>query len=490
MIMLALGAGCTLQLSERAECSSNVECRAAFGPTSVCGDEGFCNPPAYPKRCSPYPEQLDTDPDFSEAILYGMMVDRALEGDRRAQRAGTLAVDLANDNGGLNEEGGARSFGLVVCDYQSDLDGSSGHADGLSRREAAVQTAEFLIDRLDVTAILGPTRSTETEAVYVEVARPGGTLLLTPGARASVLAQLASADAGLLWRTVPPEDSILEAMVASIGQRGVTSVFVLAQQGVGGGSATMLQNRLAEQTTPPSVAAVRLFAPEGEDLVSAINEAAESSAQEIVFLADHPSDSVRFLEIAAGDERFADKTFIFDATADDPAILAADAAGAFGPQPSEDGVEEATYRVRIVRSPSPTGTTTSNFRNQYRAAYGNEDPLPHPLSPASWDGMWMLMLAAAAPVSEQTVLGGVGTLGLGLRALSDTGVSTETSLDPSNWRVAQEVLREGATLDVEGASGDLDYDLVSSELSGIAEVDVIELVSGQWQFMAEPPPMR
>jgi len=484
--LVSLSLGCSLQLTEVTECETNAECRAGFGLTAVCGEAGYCEPLEFPARCGTFPETLLEDPDFSESTLFGLMVDRELEGDRRAERASTLAVDMANRQGGLNRDGDGKPFGLITCDYQTDLEGASGYRDGSSRLDAARSTSTFLVETLGLTAILGPTSSTETEVVYVEVARPAGTLLLSPGADSTLLGQLDAADAGLLWRTIPSEDSVVQEMVRSIQARAVGNVFIVAQEGVGGASASLLQTLMTEQISTDLQTTVRYFQPEGLDLVAAINEAAGSGAQEVVFLGDHPIDAVAFLEVAAGDERFAEKTLLFGTAADDPAILAADAAGAFGSKTVEGF--PPTYRVRVARPSPANSVTTSNFRNHYRAEYGNEDPLLFPVAPAAWDATWMLLLASASPDSTQSVLGGVGTLGLGLRALADPRVTSVTSLDPSNWRVAQESLRSGRTLNIEGASGALDYDPFSEELPGTAEIDVIELLGGNWEFAAEPVP--
>ncbi len=483
--LVVLLCGCSLQVLDRVACESNTECRIGFGLTSFCAQDGFCSPLELPDRCSSFPENVQDDPEFSDAVLYGVMVDRSAEGDRRAQRAATLAVDLANRQGGLNAAGTTRPFALVVCDYQSDVSGESGYSDGDTRLDAAKKNAQFLVDSLQPSAILGPTTSTETEVVYAEVTREAGTLLLSPNADAASLTDLDAADLGLLWRTVPPENAVIEQIVGSLLERSVSNAFIVAPEGVGGASATLLQNRLMDAVSDIRLS-LRLFEPEGSDLVSAINEAAESSAEEVIFLGDHVADSVRFLEVAVGDNRFSDKSLFFDASANDPALLAADAASAFGTMTPAGSEGTNEYQVRVARHSAAENVTTSNFRNQYRSEYGNEDPLPYPAAVGAWDGMWMLMLATSSPQSEQSVLGGVGTLGLGLRSLSASNVTNRTSLDPSSWRAAQEALRAGESLNIEGASGDLDYDLVSEELGGTAKVSVIELEGGRFRFVDEP----
>lgn len=483
----ALAAGCTLELAERVDCRTSAECRVGFDLTSVCGEHGYCEPLTFPRRCDPFPADLQTDPEYANAILYGMMADLGLEANRQAVRAATLAIELVNGQDGLVDDGDERPFGLVACDYQSDADGGSGHRDERSRLEAARETARFLADVLEVPAILGPTSSTETEIVYVDVTRPEGTLLLSPRADAASLARLDTSDSGLFWRTVPSEQAVLREIVRSVQVRGLGELAIIAQDGVRAASATLLQTLLNETLEPDPIVTTLFYRGEGFDLVTAINEAAELDVQEIVFLGDHLRDTVQFLEVAVGDSRFDDKSFVLDAIADDPALLTSQAEAAFGAK--DDGSDTPSYRVRVVRRPHSSSVTAMNFRNRYRAEYGgSEDPLLYPVVPAAWDGIWMLMLAQASPDSEGGgVLGGVGTLSGGLRALSSRDANAVTSLDPSSWRGAQEQLRSGQKLDIAGASGELDYDLVSKELlDDVAEVNVIVRGGGRWLFALDP----
>lgn len=410
-----------------------------------------------------------------------MLVDRSLEGGRRAQRAAALAIELANDQGGLVTEETNRRLGLVACDYQSAAQPGAPFEDGLSRQAAVLELGTFLATTLRVEAIVGPSGSSETEALYTEVSQRAGVVLVTPAADAAALTTLDSV-AGLLWRTVPPDSAILGRMAESIAQRGLERVLLIAQLGPTSASASELQRLLMAQT--PSISAtVRTFGAESDDLITIINEASSSDAQELVFLGDHPSDAVRFLEVAVGDERLRSRSLMFNAVAFDPAFLAADAASAFGPR----GAGEDMYRVRVAHYGASAGPTALNFRNFYRSRYGNEDPLPYVQAAAAWDATWMLLYAEAyVDGRADVILGGLGVLADGLRGLLGGAAGSQAlPFDPSNWRSGQVAMRERRQVRVDGASGALAYDLLTEEIRAEAAVSTVVLESGQWTFRTE-----
>lgn len=493
--MLATSA-CSLTVLSRENCASDAECRSAFGLTSVCAQSGFCEPIPLPPRCRPFPAELEVDPVLSNAVIFGVMYDSALEGDRRAVNASVLAADLANQNGGIYVVEPARPFGLVICDYRSDLDARQGvaapavgkaYADGLTRVEAALETSRFLVERLRVPAVVGPMSSTETDAVFREVARLAPSLVLSPGAMSAALADIdvtpSPVRPGFLWRTAPPDDTLISELASSLLARSIQRVFVVAQTGLPEFSAGELQTRLA----PASVSIATFAPPEtSNQLIEAVNAAASSSGtQEVVFLGDNVRDALAFLQLAVGDPRFDARNITLCGVADDPALLALDDRGAFGPRGSP-----STFRVRVVRFPQAPSAVRGNFNNYYQDRYALESPLAFPKVAAAWDAAWLLMFASAR---AQVIGGGIAadTLGLGLRALSDVGRPTTTPLEPPSWRggltaLTRPMSGEEGTLNVEGASGSLDYDLSREELVGVPEVSVIVRENGAWTFAKEP----
>src|SRR5690606_35056385 len=114
----------------------------------------------------------------------------------------------------VDTEGGhaGKRFGVVFCDISENAE-----YDSLSRTQAAVATAEYLVKTFDVPAIIGPSSSPDTLAVF-EAVEADGVLVMTPSATST---ELTSADVpvtsdenpGLLWRTAPP-DSIQGLAIA------------------------------------------------------------------------------------------------------------------------------------------------------------------------------------------------------------------------------------------------------------------------------------
>ena len=91
------------------------------------------------------------------------MVENAIE----------LAITQANESGGLE----GRLYGAIFC----TIDENPAY-DSLEFNEAAVASAEFLVHRVGVPAIVGPTTSGSTERVFTEVTRDAEVVVISPSA--------------------------------------------------------------------------------------------------------------------------------------------------------------------------------------------------------------------------------------------------------------------------------------------------------------------
>lgn len=112
-----------------------------------------------------------------------------------------LAVEEINAVGGVPGPGTSkRHLALVACDAQVDV-----------RR-----AARHLVDELKVPAIVGPNTSQDTIGVSNEISVKGGTLLLTPSAVASSIADLMDND--LTWMMAPSDEQRAPLMVQQINQ--------------------------------------------------------------------------------------------------------------------------------------------------------------------------------------------------------------------------------------------------------------------------------
>lgn len=129
---------------ERQECTSNWECREHFGVGSTCEDlTGYCAPPAIPDACSGgmhFPPDIFESRAARDTITIGLMVD---SNGRHAQRASSLALELANLKGGVTSRLPS-GFSAVSCAFDSEYPSS---------REVA-DAARFLRDDVGVSAVI------------------------------------------------------------------------------------------------------------------------------------------------------------------------------------------------------------------------------------------------------------------------------------------------------------------------------------------------
>ena len=74
LLAAALGASGCLAPFQTDDCTSNAECRGAFGFNQVCGDEGFCESFVPPDRCdAAWPDDLWFFPEnYNDAHVIGM----------------------------------------------------------------------------------------------------------------------------------------------------------------------------------------------------------------------------------------------------------------------------------------------------------------------------------------------------------------------------------------------------------------------------------
>lgn len=129
---------------ERQECTSNWECREHFGVGSTCEEStGYCADPVIPEACNSglhFPPDIFESRAARDTITIGLMVD---SNGRHAQRASSLALELANLKGGVTSRLPA-GFSAVSCAFTSEYPSS---------REVE-EAARFLRDDIGVAAVV------------------------------------------------------------------------------------------------------------------------------------------------------------------------------------------------------------------------------------------------------------------------------------------------------------------------------------------------
>ena len=445
-LVLAAGllSGCSLTTLGDDDCTSNADCRAAFGFGATCGASGLCLPPSPPPRCArTFPRDLFARPrNYGDDLALGVIVNT-----RVVENAIELAVKQVNDLGGID----GREVAAVFCNNEPDPE-----RDDATEQEATATLGRYLAGVLDAPAILGPSTSSQAESLYAAVA-PLGTLMISHSATSSALTRL-DADTGLLWRTCPPDSEQGAAIAADLGARRVARVAVIVEDGsYGVGLADEFSEAFGGDATPFP------FAPGNEterdaQAMTVAGRAAEFD--EVLFISSTASDSREFLRYAASIPALVEmRFFLTDAAVTSPEFL-------------DDALVEPLFpRLRGSRRPPATGPIYEQFVAAYRARFMERaDITQYPYVPYAYDATWLVFAGAVWSAAEVGAVRGSG-LAEGLTHLSETGSSVPAfDLLPGCWEALSAELAAGRDVDVRGASGELDFDATTGETSGPVEI--------------------
>lgn len=445
---------CSLTRPEVTACSSNSRCREVFGFGSVCNRDGYCEAVAPNPRCNAsFPKDLLSRPEsYPSAILIGSLMDRSLSTHVAREAAIILAATQADEAGGLD----GRFFGVVLCDIAKNT-----NYDSLDRTEAAALTARHLVDAYGVSAIVGPSASTDAVAVY-DALDQRDVLLISPSATSPALSAIdgknpTDAAPGRFWRTAPPDtlqgDAIALYLLAkkagpvavihesgAYGE-GLSAVFDATFSGLGGQSTRMSFSTSAERD-------------------AAVVAAGKGSASWVLFVSSQTADAVAFLNAAAASSGYAQKQlFLTDSAANADLFKGTTGSSALFP------------KVRGSRFAVPAGDVYELFRASFKAAY-KADANEYSYVSHAYDAAWLTFYGAARSQGQEGFVHGLG-IARGLRKLSK-GAGADVA--PASWPGVAQALATGGSVDIRGASGELDYDPLTEETR--APVDIWK-ITGQ-----------
>ena len=143
---------------------------------------------------------------------------------------------------------------------------------------------------------------------------------------------------------------------------------------------------------------------------------------------------------------------------------------------NEDLFQEANlpaHRLAQIWGAGPTQPNTETSAYQmFQTAYGERfETAPGPFTPHAYDAAWLTIYGALWAHYQDSPLSGIG-IARGMR-LIDRG--SEIAVGPSSWSTAKSEFESGSQLDVQGASGELNYDATTGELlNPIAIWQVVE----------------
>ncbi|MHB8878669.1 MAG: ABC transporter substrate-binding protein [Myxococcaceae bacterium] len=434
-VVVALGllfSGCSLTVGQGFnECAKDSDCGA--GGERACL-ESFCV--AKPEGCTESFGAVDSPGRIALAAALPLTLEGATdESEKQGLNALTLALDEVNQRDGV----GGRPFALYLCDTTGDND----------RLKAQ---ATWLAEQLKVAAIITSWSGQTLAAATVTV--PRDVLIMTATSTSPELSSLPdthSGSMGLVWRTAP-SDAIQGRVIAELllndpaftGVARVGVVYLDDPYGQG------LQQVLADRYGAAAGKFLKTIPyARGGDLGKAVGDLAAFDPDVTVLIA-FPDDAVPILAAAQAFPvltKAQNHRWFFTDSAKDPALLAsataAQISSAYGTQPAQGA-----------------GQASQSFRDRFQAKY-SIDPLNFSFTSNSYDAMYVLAMGAAHAVGADGNGPVTGpTLALGLTKLS---AGTSYKLTPDQLTPAKAALQGGTSIDIEGASGKLNFDSSTGE---------------------------
>ena len=444
--LVALGllvAGCSLTRVDVSECGADADCREAFGPGSACQPDGTCAMDV-PSRCEAlFPDDLFERPaDYRERIPVGVIVELRTTTLNARAAAVQLAAETVSQLGGIGDEG--KELAVVAC---GALDGGNFDVD------ASVADGLWLIDTLGAPAIVGPAASS-TSLALLQALDDRDVVLVSPSATSDSLsaAEPPSTDEapGRFWRTAAPDSLQSIAMVLDLRSRGVTSIGVLHESDAyGEGLAASL-----EELFTGAGESIRLI-PFTEDPTPALQLAAADASLEELVIVGRSTQARTTLLFASQNPALDGRGFFLSDGGANTDILEA-------PLPSD----AVLSRVRATRPAAPDGIVYFNLRGSLNAEFGLEAD-NFSFVAQSYDALFVLALGMVWADARGLDLSSGASIARGMRRLSD---GPEAPLGATAWDGVVDALGADQSVDVRGASGEIDFDPATRQVVGDIEV--------------------
>lgn len=424
------------------ECDHDADC----GSSAVCAST-YCLP--LPEGCtratvsnadhSPY-EQANRVPLVALLPLHDG--DVADDSEQAGLNAIALAISQVNNLDGIGLQ---RRFGLYVCDTQ--------------RSDAVLQTQlEWMVHNLETPAVFTSGSGQTKKAAYDPARVDAGTLIMSA---TSTAAELNSAfiTTGNVWRVAP--DDTQQARV--IFERYIKSDFPSARLPDGGLVSVAIAYESGSYGDGFEAPVERLLRDAGYGALPLGFEATDPNlngvpgklpvllpqATVVVALPTNVSRLVTTTASSLGISGPAlawfptHKWYLADA-AKDPVIsqgsVGALLNGSRGTAPSQGKGNQQAYTL---------------FAANYEAAWG-EDPITYSFTSHSYDAAWLVMLAAASASNAGGAITGP-RMGEGMTRMQSAVIATPVT--PTNWTSLSDELARGGSIDLDGVSGPLTFNL-------------------------------
>lgn len=392
-------------------------------------------------RCEWWIPLTDAQRDFPIAAVLPMtgQIGKPDDDALARTRAMQLAIEGANERQGI----GGRKFGFRVCNK------GFGWVSGGAIKAAHI--GRWLADQGTQTIITGG--SNDTLAIHAATSAKKS-LIMSLGATAADITHLTDSD--LVWRVAPSDLYQGVVMAKVLADQGAKNVAVVAIDNAYGESLGKVLKDNAGAMTVKVYPARRSLSDAAPLLQLIVDQAPDF----LVFATD-PSVAKKVLDTMNAKGSLANVPLLlsdalhkkeFLTSLDNPNRLH----GAFGTLPGD-----------------PVGPTFDSFATHFSLRF-SDDATQRSFTAHSYDAAYTLILAHAWALRDDANKAVTADdLADGLKQLSDHSGATY-SLEPTNYVAATSELLAGKPINVEGASGALDFDPVSGEPTSAVELWQVE----------------
>lgn len=457
-------------------CDMNQECRDAFGWGYVCAEELCQEVDPIPRCGRTYPEDLlDNVEGYRDRVVYGVQFDQSQFATE--SRAAEFAIEEVMKASGL----GGKGFAAVVCTNEE-----SSLLDGLVQDQANVMVSEYLANQVGVSAIIGPATSDRVEASFEAVKR-FGTLVMSPTATSPSLTPLdgsvsTTAEPGLLWRTSPPDDLQGAELAALMEADGMDTVAFILEEG-NYGTALGAIGQAAFEDGGGEATLVPYESGSTASLQDKIGMVENMDVDGVAFISSDREDTQEFLQFVSTSA--SDASYTCDAAdrcpfSDDGAtIYLADGGKDLGIFESVSGIERVLDRIHGTAPAHELGSVYNVFADSFDARWGAGTADSTPFTSYAYDAAWLVIYGSAWAHYNEAAIDGLG-IARGLRRISEKrDGTTQVDVGRSSWNSVRAEFEAAQPIDVQGASGALDYDPNTGETSAPIEYWCVTSLAGE-----------
>ncbi len=487
LAIFGLVPSCSLGNIANDACTTNDECILTIGPMSQCTN-GFCtDPPActtghdcrkvagggacvsgfcvskFPTDalCTQIHEPADlldsplAGPDAP--LVIGSIYSLAELKDQVLTESVRLAVDEINNKGGKMNRG--KRLGVVVCDNG----GPGNMAQGAERQALTKKAVDYLAGTLGVPFIVGPLSSADALDIIGRLKEKNyPTAVISASSTSPSLTDaddpLGNNKPGLFWRTCPSDvlqGAVMASSVVAIDAMVTKVAVIYSNDAYGQGLSKVFRETYGMANTAifPVDDAQFSDASAMANLGTQVNAYAPNG---VLVITVRAGNTIAIVNALAGTAAATAKFYFTDG--------AKDATAMFDPTLSAD-VAAIISKSRGTAPASPTGPVYDTFRANYSAKFKRE-AADFSFTAHAYDATYIGAYGVIWASRQNDAYDG-NQVAEGMLNLS-AGAPTEISF--GSWSAGRTALANGMQIDVQGASGTLQFDPDTGEAPGGIEI--------------------